>query len=361
MISIFSKYNPIQSANVEDAKLRYVRDRFKSELENIREYYRYREGKVKNSNMLSRLITSSAPNYNKDIFDYLRIIDSTAIYNSKAFDIVSDINKGSILESIIFGYNSYELFIYEESDIDILSIEDNWADLIPIKAIRYNGTDINLTMPSNSINFDMPTLSVFKIDVRLLLMQYRLWALERVSKDFSTDPASFIYSIVFPNMIASILDLSIINRFNKIYNNLPITLAEHQHPFNILDLTKNVDSIIKNTIKYINSGEKDYTAMLRNIHLIDNENAYDIMFEPELGNRQSRWAYFLSKVPCLLMLLNMTDKNNAKKNKDTLNELKIYLKLLERERSMDHINNDEIELNFILNFNILKQKLEELR
>lgn len=359
MISIFSKYNDIEATNIEDTKLRYVTDRLESEIEHVKEYYRYRDGKVLNNNMLVRLITTSAPDYNKDIFDFIRILDSTAIYNSKTFDIVSNIHKGSILESVIFGYNSHEIFLYEEEEIDIMSIEDNWLDLKPLKIIKYDGTDINLTMPSKEINFDKDTLSIFKIDVRMLILQYRFWALERINKDFSTDPASFIYSIVFPNMIEDILNHSIINRLEHMIKNKPIIINNHQHPFNILDMNSNINKILKNTIKYVKYQNKSYTNIMKNVHLINND-MYNMAFEPELGNKQSRWVYFLAKIPYLKLLFSLSNEETYKRNKDTINELRILIKQIERDRTMDHIDNMEIEMKYQFDLEDLKQIIKEL-
>lgn len=359
MLDLFSKLDNTDLTVVYDNNLDNIKDRFNLEISKIRDYYRYRDGKVSNNNMLVRLITTCMINYNRDIFEYVHMLDNDLLHYTKTFNIVSQVSKGSVLENVIFHKNSLELFIYEEADINLITIDDLWRDLRPIKILKYDDTDTSLRIPNNKISFSTPTLSIFKIDIKKLLIQYRYWALERLYKDFSTDPAAFLYEMVFPTLIYDILDFSILNRIRKINEHLIMEPNINKHPFLIFDLNDSIDRYIKNMLKYIKHENKTFTNIMKNIHLICSENMYELVFDNYLINSNNRYVYFLSKIPHIILLLEISNRETLKRNKDFINNLKIFIKKIERDRSMDNIDNELVKAEYEINMSILKQKLKE--
>ncbi len=360
MISLFNKRNINNMSTMTDPKLRYLKERLSIEIKNTIEYYNFRNGKVNNNNMLVRLITTTMPDYNLDIFDYISKLDNDAIYYSKNFDIVSKLSKGSILNSVIFGDNSKELFIYKEDTFDIMEAEDNWKQLRPIRTKRFEGTDTSLVMPSNKIDFDYPTLSIFNIDVRMLLVQYKYWSLNRIKNDFSTDPAHFIYSYVFPSMIEDILDLSIVNRLININNGITNKSNNNKHPFNILDMNNTIDKILTNTLKYIKFENKEYSNILSNIHLITADTLYDLVLSSDIGNKQNKYALWLCNIPYIIFLLDISDKHTYKRNKDVYNDILILLKQLDKDRALDHISDQSIRVIYDMNISYIEETIKEI-
>lgn len=359
MLNLFSKLDNTELSIVYNSILDNVKDKFKIDIDKVIEYYRYRDHKVTNNNILVRLITTASPNYNRDIYEYMRLIDNDLIYYAKLFNISSNISKGNIMENVIFHRNSLELFIFEEEDIDLLNIDENWKELRPIEVIKYDGTDTSLLVPNNKISFNRPTLSIFKIDIRKLLVQYRYWALERLTNDFGTDPASYLYTMVFPRLVYSILDFSIINRLRLINENVIIEPNINRHPFHVFNMNDTIDRYLETVLKTIKKENKPYSNIMKNIHLIDKENMYDLLFDKYIINTYNRYAYFLSKMPYLHMLLDLSDRETLKRNRDTLNDLLIFIKKIERDRSMDHIDNEYVKLEFEINLNMIKMKLKD--
>jgi hypothetical protein len=359
MLNLFSKLDNINLSTVYNNILDNIKDKVKMDIDKVLDYYRYRDGKVTNNNILVRLITTAAPDYNRDIYEYMRIIDNDLIYYAKLFNISSNISKGNIMENVVFHRNSLELFIFEEEDIDLLTIDENWKELIPIEVIKYDGTDTSLLVPNNKISFNRPTLSIFKIDIRKLLIQYRYWSLERVTNGFGTDPASFLYSMVFPRLVYSILDFSIINRLRLINEKVIIDDNVNKHPFHIFNLNNDIDRYLKTVIKTIKNENKTYSNIMKNIHLLNKDNMYNLLFDNYTINTYNRYAYFLSKIPYMHLLLDISNRETFKRNRDTINDLKIFIKKIERDRSMEHIDNEFVRLEFDINLNLIKYKLKD--
>lgn len=359
MLDIFSKMDHMAMSTIRDPKIEYIKNKLDAEIKKVKEYYRYRNGKVKNNNMLVRLITTAAPNYHKDIFDYMRLVEDSAIYHSKTFDIVSKLSKGSILDNVIFGYNSQEIFIYDEQDLDLITAESNWEDLQAIKVISYHGTDTSLVMPSEYTSFDISKLTIFKIDIRILLLQYKMWSLNRIVSNFSTDPAEFIYSIVYPSMINDILDISIINRLIHLNNDDEMKPNNNRHPFHILDYNNKIDKILKDVLKEIKHTNKPYSNIMKNIPLLTSKHMYEFVFDNDIGNRQNKWALFISKLDYITFLLEISDIKTLKRNKDTINDLKIIIKYLTRDRALDHIDDPFIKTDIELDVEYILHKIKD--
>lgn len=359
MLNLFSKLDITTLSTVYNNILDNIKDKVKMDIDKVLEYYRYRDGKVTNNNILVRLITTAAPDYNRDIYEYMRIIDNDLIYYAKLFNISSNISKGNIMENVVFYRNSLELFIFEEEDIDLLTIDETWKELIPIEVIKYDGTDTSLLVPNNKISFNRPTLSIFKIDIRKLLIQYRYWSLERLTNGFGTDPASFLYSMVFPRLVYGILDFSIINRLRLLNEHVVIDDNVNKHPFHIFNLNYDIDRYLKTVIRTVKNENKTYSNIMKNIHLLNKDNMYDLLFDKHTINTYNRYAYFLSKIPYMHLLLDISNRETFKRNRDTINDLKIFIKKIERDRSMEHIDNEFVRLEFDINLNLIKNKLKD--
>ena len=86
--------------------------------------------------------------------------------------------------------------------------------------VKDNVTDIysSLLKDYNIDIANMPTLSVYELDLITMLLQYRSWSKVRLSQGLSTDSNIFIAMIVLPNTLDSILDYSLYNRFMAIAN-----------------------------------------------------------------------------------------------------------------------------------------------
>ena len=337
MVSLFTTKVPYKEGTNIDSNLRYYRERMLGELNSIINYYHDRNAKVKNNHMLVRLLTTVSPNYNNDIFDYIGTLDSNAIYVSKNFNIVSNINAGEVMDSIIFGDNSKEVFVYSENELDLMELDNTWKDLEPLKLIVSEIDDTSFILPSNDYDFLYETLNVFLLDVRMLAIQYKYWALERIKNDFDTDPATFIYRYVLPNSMRSILDIAIMNKLVNTVKDDEYITSRFKHPFNTLDLDKILKRILNNTIKYIDKENKQFSNILGNIYLVNESDAYSFILKnmPKYETKQALWVTSLILIKYIDILFTLSNKKTLANNKHTLNELRIYFKIMKRSRTLD--------------------------
>jgi len=361
MINLFYRKDMLSTPSIKDNRLRYLRERFDTELYNITEYYHNRNSKVKNNNILVGIITTVCPNIDLDIWEFLRILDSTALYNTKTFGIVSNINKGYIHNNTLFKNNSKEIYIYNDSDIDYDDIENSWRDIKPLRILRHDSTDLCFKMPSDTYGLNEEILTVCSIDIKLLCLQYRYWAIERLYNDFDIDPAYFIYRYVYTNTISDFMDLAIIERFDSIINGKDIGVYKNHHPFNIINLDDKINSMLTNIAKHISGENKSYSNMLSNIQLLYNDNAKEfLLIKNIIPNKQSLWAIVLSRIDSIALLMDLSSNKTLRANKDTVNDLLILFKKIERENSLDILEDyPYLKVQYDISYNIIKEQIGE--
>jgi len=349
MIKLFYNRDPFISTVSKDSNLRYIKERFKHEIKNVKEYYNAKNAKVENSNMFVGLITTLCPNYNLDLWEFSRIIDSTAKYNSKTFDIVSSINKGNIVKNQLFGKNSYEIFIYKEMNFDITDVEDCWRDLSPLTIRRHDNTNIFLKIPSDKVRFDVPTITICELDIKMMLLQYKYWSLERLSNNMDTDPAYYVYRYLFANTCAQFLDLAILNKLINKFTGESDDENINYHPFNILDMSSRINRVLVNVYTNILDSNKSYSNILMNIPLINVENAYSLLLmDNSLYNKQSMWAHWLLVIPYIYFILCIGKDKTITHNKDTVNQVRLTIKEIDRNQIDDKLlDNIEIGIDYL--------------
>jgi len=361
MINLFYRKDMLSTPSIKDNRLRYLRERFNTELTNITEYYHNRNSKVKNDNILVGIITTVCPNIDLNIWEFLRILDSTALYNTKTFGIVSNVNKGYIHNDTLFKHNSKEIYIYDDSDIDYDIIENTWKDLKPLRILRHDSTDLNFKIPSDRYGLEEDTLTVCSIDIKLLCLQYRYWAIERLYNDFDIDPAYFIYRYVYTNTTSDFMDLAILERFDYIINGKDIPIYKNHHPFNIIDLNTKIDSVLNNVSKHIKHENKTYNNMLSNIPLLYNGTAREfLLIKNIMPNKQSLWAIVLSRIDFITLLMDLSSDKTLRANKDTINDLLILFKKIDRENNLDVLDNyPYLKVQYELSYDIIKEQIGE--
>jgi len=314
------------------SKFDFIKRRYLDELKHVKDYYHNKDRAVNNSHLLNRLITLLAPSIYKDEYEYLASVTANARFLSKQFDIVSNIHSGSIMSNVFFGKGSREILLYREDDIDLDVIEDNYYDMDSVRVVHSPSTDLNLRVPFNDKEHHMPELYVMTIDIIKLLMQYKYWALDRIKVDSSTNPNVFIATMVLPNIIDSLIDIRIFNRYLDIaVGNSVNEEIVNVHPFPIVDYTKGIDDVLKQVVKDTGNTSIPLEQLLLSIPVIVEDNALEIVkLTHTYFTAQSKWVLYISRIKVILKLLKVFNKRGIARNKDIVNELPFILKTILR-------------------------------
>lgn len=337
MLSLFLNDTTINYRQLKDPTMDYIRRHVIMELTNVKSYYREAAGVVDNSHILVRLLKNLSIDYNAPLMDQFISLDGEAIYQARNIGIVSNINKGDVIRDGLLGANSMEVFIYAENDIDILSISENWRDMRPLRAIYIPTTDMHFKRPDETLSFDDLSLSIFSIDPKMMALQYRFWALERLSLGYGTDPASFVYQYILTNTMDDIVDIAFFNAYMTIMGGLEPNYGKNTHPFSVRDMTTRINTVAKMmSTKLIGSASR-YEELIGNMPLISKESLKEqmVMLSISPNTQQGKWATWVASVPYINALFSISDERTITNNKDLIGELRMYKKLLDRSRSLD--------------------------
>lgn len=346
----------------EYSRFDYIKRRYNSELEKIKEYYRGKDFAVNNNHLLNRLITIASPSVNLYILDYLSTVEVNARFMSKQFDIVSNIHNGAILDNIFFGTNSKEILLYRDSVIDINTIEENWRSLEAVRVVYTEETDLDFYLPFNRKNYIVPTLHIMTIDVPLLLVQYKLWSLERMDLAKSTNPNVFIAQIVLPNMMNNMLDLAIWNRYIKISKNEKINPFRVNHPFAVLDYSEMIDGVLKDVVRDTKEVNIPIEQILLTVKPIYKDNMLDVLFiGHKYFTKQAEWVLWLARLPVITDIIELLNEQGIKRNLTLINLLPTTIKEMKNNSILNNKFNGKNEFilldDFKMDLNIIKNRI----
>ena len=357
MFKIYYTNNDTSYPIKKYTKFDYIASRYRKDLNKVIDYYMNKDRAVNNSHILNRLITLIAPNINMSDTQYFEIVETTNVYIAKQFDIVSNINSGKIHENLFIGNNSYEILLYKETDIDLFEFSNNWRTYQSVKAIYNEDTALDFNVPFNNKDYIVPMLSIFEIDITAMLMQYKYWALERIKNDHSTNANVFISQIVLPNMLPSLLDFALYNRYRSLLNNEPIEDFNIRQPFILTDYSKGIDNIYKKVIKDTKNTSMEVDHLYETIPMIYVKNAYELLHVTnKYYTKQSEWVLVLSRIPIIKDTLVNLGARGIAKNKTIINRLAYRLKEIERSKTIEHKldNLTYIETNYLIDLDYIK-------
>lgn len=340
-------------------KFDYIRRRYLDELFKIIDYYHMKDNAVDNRHPLSKIITNTAPNIELDIVEYLKLVETNVPYISKQFNITSDKSSGEVFKNVFYQDNSTEILLLVKNEFDIFSLESNWRDAKPLRCIYTENTDLDFHIPNGQKSLDTEQITVFEIDLTLMMLQYKYWALERVRLDKSTNTNVFISTIVLPNSIGNILDLTLFNRYLKIAQGETIKEFDINHPFNVLDLSRGVDSIYKKVAKDTVDNALYLEQLIETVPCVYNEDMNEaVTINKSIYNRQSEWVLWVARISYIRNLIEIMGNRGIRKNKGEVNNLPSKLKLLERrETSVDTQLEPELMNNFYEDIRKIKKEV----
>lgn len=349
---------------IKYSKFDWIKRRYIGELDHVLSYYHNKDFAVPNTHILNRLITNLAASLNIDVYDYLNKVSANARLVSKQFNIVSNIGSGEVMSNIFFGKGSREILLYKESFIDVTDVEERYMDMAPVRVIYTESTDLDFYLPFNKKVYKTPVLNIMTIDIVALLMQYRAWALYRISKDASTNPNVFIAQVILPNMIPNILDLAIWNRYMHLALDIPIPSFKFDHPFTVLDYSVGIDAILKNIVKNTKNENQPLVQTILSVPTIYNK---DMLETLSIGHKffttQSLWVLWLARTNTIADLLSILSSKGIRRNTDLLNTLPVQVKQMKRsgtgtiEQKLNHTDDVIIIADFEMSLDIIKKKI----
>lgn len=287
------------------------------EMNRLAKFYHYTAQWSRNTNVINRILDTLDVSPNKDKDYVAQLAREEFAPKIGLFGLFSSTITFRIQPLAQF-YNQscLEVLIYDDSYFDANKAKGNWQQLEPIKVLDHPFDDINLSIP----NFDYQSsgnnsgLVFISINVAMLVVQYHYWveSLTEAVPDITTAKAQFIMRYPIFNTIKSHMDISIRNRFFKLYSNEPVSNFLKVHPVMLRDYSRLLDNALRNVCATIRDRSLTYNELLQQIPAVSYENQLQVLKLPEITpTRPVKWALDLTRIRTIHNLLRYEDEKKT--------------------------------------------------
>lgn len=283
------------------------------EMNRLAKFYQYTAQWSRNTNVINRILSSLdiSPNKDKDYVAELTresFADKIGMFGLYSSTITTRIQP----TAQFYNQSCLEVLIYDDSYFDANKAKANWRQLEPIKILDHPFDDINLSFPDFNYKStgNNSGLVFININVAMLVVQYHCWveSLQQEVPDISTATAQFIMRYPLFNAIKSHMDISIRNRFFKIYNNEPTSNFLKVHPVMLRDFSKLMDNSLRNVCVSVRSKSLTYNELLQQIPAVSYENQLQVLKLPDISpTRPVKWALDFTRLRTIYNLLRYED------------------------------------------------------
>lgn len=284
------------------------------EMNRLAKFYNHTAQWSRNTNVINRILETLDITPNKDK-DYVAEMAREGFADKIGMFGIFSSTITSRIQPVAQFYNQscLEVLIYDDSYFDANKARANWQQLEPIKILDHPFDDINYSFPdfnyrSSGNNSGLVFIS---INVAMLVVQFHYWveSIQQQIPDVTAATAQFIVRYPLFNAIKSHTDISVRNRFFKIYNNEPVSNFLKVHPVMLRDFTRLMDNSLRNISATIRSKSLTYNEVLQQIPAISYENQLQVLKLPEIApTRPVKWALDFTRLRTIRNLLRYEDE-----------------------------------------------------
>jgi hypothetical protein len=341
MYAIFVKSSEHRFAKYIPPKWEYYRRMYQRELSHVSRYYRDRKFLIDNRNVFIRLIRSLYTPIEYDDYQYVRVVETKAKYFTKTYGFTSEISAGTVHHGPIYGTESEEILIYDESSFNIGYFKNHWKEAITAKPLDHPISDLMLVLPDGSDKHVDKGISFIKVHVAQMMLQYKYFKLEH---NRSEDPLIrevgdhvFVTQYVLNNMLGPHLDIAILNRMINLYYGKPMGAPKKKLPFITSMFEEKLDRFLEEYTWLLRNKNVKYEWLLGNIPAVSKPSMLEVLKMPDLARtRQIEWALYSARIKQMLFLIDIAGEKNKRFNRSAISQLKrdVYL-----------INSDQVLTN----------------
>jgi hypothetical protein len=347
MYKLFSKRFEANNSIIKPPGFELLRRTYQKEIFNIINYYNNRVYAVKSNHILCRVINTSLASFNNDLDRYVEIINARSPYVAKHFNFTSPINYGVEHDGFFYGKGNSEIIIYDEEYFNPYYEIAHWRQIKAVQVLYHEFSDMGLLLPKGENISSDKGLVIIKINIPLLLVQFRGFLQEQFTKNKETDSrlgiTHFVHMYVLPNMLQSHIELNIINRIMNLFYSAPMGEALGKHSFYVTNYDDKLDNVLTDVLKHIeNTGYLFYTY-LKNIPSVFDRDMQESLLMPDMAKtKQIWWALIISRLRIMKFLIDCGDSRGLASNNSYVNKLKLDLKRVLDENTMQMVLNKDV-------------------
>lgn len=333
MLDIFKKKPRLVGGVIRSPNLPWLRRNTLIQKNRIIDYYREHYKRIATDNLFVRIIHCYALQHQLNDFDYADYVNNQFSVYARNLGISTPYNKGRFQpKGVLLGPETKEVVQHiVDPDEIYFDIESSWEWLAPVRYLYHTRSDTDFPLMNNTTKGR--GFGLLTVDVGMLMVKYRHWLTEMKRRyQQPPDVAQFVGTYVMPDVLPSYMDISVFNRLDLQYSNLPLRKYPASHPFYITVYTDHIDQMNKTVIEYDRINLMDVEQLLYNTPLLYKDNALQLVQTPAgITSRNNEWCYLFQILPYL---------NYVVKHKRTLNASDNYWRQLYSRMRM--LRNDNV-------------------
>jgi hypothetical protein len=316
----------------------YVKGLILANLIKVKRFYRLNPTAVPSNHILVRLLQSSAIPQHMDLNRYYDNVQGLSLNLSAALFFTSSAHEGKLTHGNF--YNGPEILLADFSDFDYVSEDKNWQDTQAVQVEYHPYTDLNLILPEKIRYPETKGVSVIRINIAKLLVQYRAFRLqeEQIAEITGLEQRSiyhFIRMYVLPNMLDTHLDYAVINRLNCLMDGIEIEPTKWKHSFYLNDVSAKVDQCLQYEVDFYGKVSRDLRTLVNTIKLFGKDYLIDLVEIPDMAlTYQVTWALVLMRLPTVDLITRICPTTANSTNRAFTNSLFKMVTVLRTNKSL---------------------------
>jgi len=322
---------------------------------NVLSYYTLEKHKANWDNLIVKIINFLDHGSAVDIYTYILGVDEALVSTFNIFGINSEFTFGGSMRNTIFNIPDATMIVKSvDFGVNVFDVQDSWTKLCPVTPIRCDVYGLTYNHPLRL--GEIPLLTIFDMDVRLLMAQYFHWRNHNTNKDIYRSVRTFVYDYVLTNMIQPLNNMAVVNRYFTYDHIDPIPVTT---PIHVYDITKNVDNSIIFTRLDVSSRQLYYSSILSRIKLLNGGDARGVFVKKDRPmNMNTLWCEYISLSWVIKGVLIMGGNKSISKNGTTMSELKLIIDRLNSSGVLKRLDIGIATDIIIDEFNYIKQIID---
>jgi hypothetical protein len=282
--------------------LDYIRKGLERNLDKVIQFNRVNQQHVSDFGPLEKLIYSFTPSIKTEGHRYYDVISTIVSEIATGVGITNSINIGSVFENSFYGDQSTTVFVTIDTGLPDISVNGSllrWKDVEAVRLLSGSVSDINLDLPNRTVNKDN-NLFVVGVDIPLLAMQYREWALENLKRPPGEQQSipQFLTHYPINNLLKSQLNVALFNRYLKVSLGGVVQNTVTRSVTPIIDFNKKLDTELLEVKNHLERSELTVEELIRDFPLRYGFVLEDILPNLNVANtRAISWVTILAWLP----------------------------------------------------------------
>lgn len=336
MQDFFNDLSPLRYGVTKYGNWDYIREGLKRNLVKVQEHYATRVYAVKSQHYLIRLLQTINIPLSLPLDRYYDNVDTKANNLSMVMKMTSSIFRGYLFDGVFFGENSKEIILNDTSYFNLVQAGKDWKKIKAVKVVWSKRSDLDLLLPNGKKTGFEDSVSVISVNIPLLAVQYRAFMLDQMRKvEGRLSISHFIHMYVLPNMLDSLLDICLFNRFNNLLKGAPVGKSYYRHQFTLIDYSEFVDKAYYQAIKNLELRTMEYKHVLNAIPAVTKNDMEEVMVLPQSApTKQVVWAELLARLEVVDSMSLLLGEKGIRANRAEINYFLRFFKQIKNDNSL---------------------------